>query len=93
MLSNKLQTKIGLVVHAMVATDFSMMCNPYYRGQKFEWSKFKQMCISRVRTELFIYFREQTKITKEMLDFAQRECEFLCDRMLENSGFIKEVRQ
>lgn len=82
--------KISLVVHAMVTTDFSMMCNPFYQGDLFEWCKFKEMAVSRVRSELFIYFRETTKITTEMLDFAQEECERLCDKMLNNSGFLRE---
>ncbi len=90
MLSEKLQMKISLAVYAMVTTNFSMMCNPFYRGELFEWYKFKEMCVSRVRSELFIYFREKTKITSEMLDFAQTECEFICDKMLQNSGFLEE---
>lgn len=90
MLSEKVQMKISLVVAAVVTTHFSMMCNPRYRGKSFEWSKFKDMAVGRVRSELFIYFREKSKITDEMLDFAQRECEFICDKMLQNSGFLEE---
>lgn len=48
------------------------------------------MVVSSVRGELFIYFREEKKVTKEMLDFAQDECERLCDKMLINSGFLEE---
>lgn len=90
MLSQKMQMKISLVVHAIVTTHFSMMCNPIYRGHLFEWKGFKEMVVSHVRGELFIYFREEKKITKEMLDFAQDECERLCDKMLNNSGFLEE---
>lgn len=93
MLSQKMQMKISLVVHAMVTTDFSMMCNPFYRGHLFEWKGFKEMVVSRVRSELFIYFRETTKITTEMIDFAQEECERLCDKMLSNSGFLEEKEE
>ena len=90
MLSQKMQMKISLVVHAMVTSDFSMMCNPLFRGEKFEWRKFTAMAVGRVSSDLFIYFREEKKVTKEMLDFAQDECERLCDKMLINSGFLEE---
>ena len=90
MLSQKMQMKISLVVHTMVTSDFSMMCNPLFRGEKFEWRKFTAMAVGRVSSDLFIYFREEKKITKEMLDFAQDECERLCDKMLSNSGFLEE---
>jgi hypothetical protein len=90
MLSQKMQMKISLVVHAMVTTHFSMMCNPVYQGNFFEWKGFKEMVVSHVLGQLFIYFREEKKVTKEMLDFAQDECERLCDKMLSNSGFLEE---
>jgi len=90
MLSQKMQMKISLVAHAMVTSDFSMMCNPRFRGEKFEWHKFTAMVVGRIKSELFIYFREDQKITKEMLDFAQDECERLCDKMLSNSGFLED---
>lgn len=89
MLSQKMQMKISLVVHALVTTHFSMMCNPFYQGHLFEWKGFKEVAVSRVRGELFIYFREEKKMTEEMLDFAQNECERLCDKMLINSGFLE----
>lgn len=80
--------QISEVVHAMVCTEFSMMCNPLYRGPKFSWGIFKDMCRENIKANLFIYFRSKTP-DQAMYDYADMICCHVVDKMLSNSGFLE----
>lgn len=50
-MNNTRQQQIALIIHANVGSLFAMMLNYRYRGPKFKWSKFPQMCETHAKTD------------------------------------------
>lgn len=84
------QQQIALNIHANVGSLFAMMLNDRYRGPKFKWSKFPQMCETHAKTDwLHIQF---DKPSQEELDLAAGIAVALAEKLIGLADFSDDSR-
>jgi len=82
------QQQIALIIHANVGSLLAVMLNDRYRGPKFKWSKFPQMCETHAKTDwLHIQF---DKPSEEELDLGAGIAKELAEKLMGLSGLTDE---
>lgn len=79
------QQQIALIIHANVSGLFAMMLNDKYRGSKFKWSNFPDICRESSAEWIYLHIPKHTEEEKQ---FAANTASQLAQHLLDRSGLL-----
>lgn len=89
-MTNTRQQQIALIIHANVGSLFAMMLNYRYRGPKFKWSNFPQMCETHAKTD-WLHI-QLDKPSQEELDLGAGIAVALAEKLIGLADFSDNSR-